>query len=79
MVPGVLLDLLLPLAPVDPVLEIRRAQQIGKVILLHSARLFIFLDLSSKIHDLTGLPEFPIKPGTPGRPLLPYWKKNEKY
>lgn len=39
----------------------------------------IFLDLLKKINDLTGLPEFPIKPGTPGGPLLPFWTKDEKY
>lgn len=78
MVPGVLLDLLLPLAPVHPVLGIGMMQQIRKVIphTMQNVSLFYVLN---KINDLTGLPEFPIKPGTPGGPLLPCWTNDDKY
>jgi len=31
----------------------------------------------NEFNGLTGLPEFPIKPGTPGGPLLPCWTEDK--
>lgn len=60
-----------PSGPCSPCFGDRKNATNLKSVFLHNAKLFIFLDLLNKINDLTGLPEFPIKPGTPGGPLLP--------
>lgn len=70
----VLVGLAPPVALVPPVFTITGNRTCFKIGSTQNAKIIVFLKKNQETggrSDLTGLPEFPIKPGIPGGPVLP--------